>query len=122
MARPSDVEDGELRELLEAAESALEAADYNACARLSMEAYTLLIDRWPAAIVHPTDTSGTAPSFERVLSRLGPRPWPDLTGVDLVWERPHKPYLRAAKTRFTFSDAATMLEYTLDTAIRAQRG
>jgi hypothetical protein len=120
--RPGDVADDELRGLLIAAEEALDAGDYNACARMSMQAYTLLIDRKPEVIVHPTDTSGTAPSFDRVLSRLGPRPWPDLTGVDLVWERPNKPYLRAAKNRFTFSDAATMLEYTLDTAIRAQRG
>ncbi len=122
MARPTDVADAELRALLVAAEEALDAKDYIGSVRKSMDAYSWLIERRPEVIVHPTDASGVAPSFDRVLARTGLRPWPDLCGVDLVWERPAKPYLRPAKERFTFSDAVTVFEYTLDTAIRAQRG
>jgi hypothetical protein len=121
MARPTDVADDSLRALLVAAEEALDVKDYNGSVRKSMDAYSWLIEQRPDVIVHPSDMSGRAPSFDRVLSRLGPRPWPDLCGVDLVWERPNKPFLRLAKERFTFSDAVTVLEYTLDTAMRAQR-
>jgi hypothetical protein len=122
MARPADVADDHLRALLVAAEEALDIRDYNACVRMSMEAYTWLIDQRPDVIIHPSDITGAAPSFDRVLARIGPRPWPDVCGVDLIWERPNKPYLKPAKERFTFSDAVTVMEYTLDTAIRAQRG
>jgi hypothetical protein len=121
MARPGDVVDAELRSLLEEAEEALDARDYSGSVRKSMDAYTRLIEQRPDVIVHPSDMSGRAPSFDRVLSRVGPRPWPDVCGVDLIWERPDKPFLRLAKERFTFSDAVTVLEYTLDTAMRAQR-
>jgi hypothetical protein len=121
MARPADVSEADLRALLVAAEEALDARDYNRSVRCSMDAYSLLIERRPEVIVHPRDITGAAPSFDRVLARIGPRPWPDVCGVDLVWEDQQKPYLRPAKDRFTFSDAVTVMEYTLDTAIRAQR-
>jgi hypothetical protein len=121
VAKPTDVQDQQVRDLLLAAEQALDARDYLGSVRRSMEAYTQLIATRPDVIVHPSDLSGAAPSFDRVLARTGPRPWPDVCGVDLIWERPNQPYLREAKERFTFSDAVTVLEYTLDTAIRAQR-
>ncbi len=120
MAKPTDVDDAELRALLVAAEEALDARDYRASMERSMEAYTRLIEQRRDVIVHPNDMTGARPSFDRVLARIGPRPWPDVCGVELVWD--DKPYLRMTKERFTFSDAVTVLEYTLDAAVRAQRG
>jgi hypothetical protein len=121
MARPADITDAELRGLLVASEEALDARNFNECVRSAMTAYERLMELRPDVIVHPSDITGAAPSFDRVLARLGPRPWPDVCGVDLIWERPNKPYLRPAKERFTFSDAVTIMEYTLDTVLRAQR-
>jgi hypothetical protein len=121
MARPTDVSDPQMRDLLVAAEQALDAREYAESVSQSMAAYTRLIEQRPDVIVHPSDITGAAPSFDRVLARIGPRPWPDVCGVDLIWERPNKPYLRPAKERFTFSDAVTIMEYTLDTVLRAQR-
>ena len=119
MARVTDLTDDALRELLLEAERALDAKEFEASVRSSMAAYTRLIEQTPDVIVDPSDMTGARPSFDRVLARVGPRPWPDVCGVELVWDS--KPFLRMTKERFTFSDAVTVLEYTLDTAIRAQR-
>jgi hypothetical protein len=122
MARNSDLSDARLRALLMGAEEALDARDFNGSVHKTMAAYTQLIDERPDVIVDPNDRSGAAPSFDRVLARLAPRPWPgDVCGVELIWPDDGKPFLRTAKERFTFSDAVTLMEYTLDTAMRAQR-
>src|SRR5437868_49160 len=60
VAKPSDVEDAELRTLLLEAESLLDAKDYAGSIRTSMAAYSHLIDRRLDVIVHPADTSGIA--------------------------------------------------------------
>jgi hypothetical protein len=85
-----------------------------------MQAYQRLIDQRPDVIVNPSGYT-PRPSFDRALATFPPRPWPDVCGVELVWQPDDKPYLKALKERFTFSDAVTVMEYTLDTAIRAQR-
>jgi hypothetical protein len=121
MSRPSDVADLDIRELIVAAEGAIDADDYNAAVRFAMQAYSLLIDRRPDMIVNPR-TFTPRPSSERELGAFPVRPWPDVCGVDLLFEDDAtKPCLRPTKERFTFSDAVTVMEYTLDTAVRAQR-
>jgi hypothetical protein len=120
MARPTDVADPELRELIVSAEAAIEAGEYGAAVRSAMRAYTLLIERRPDMIVNPR-TFMPRPSTEREFGTFPVRPWPDVCGVDLVLEADAMPFLRPTKERFTFSDAVTVMEYTLDTAVRAQR-
>jgi hypothetical protein len=123
MAKNSDVEDAHVRELLLAAEAALDVRDFSRSVQKTMEAYARLIDERPDVIVNPHDRTGAAPSFLRALNRVAPRPWPgDVCGVELVWPPDgQKPYLEPKKERYTFSDAVTLMEYTLDTAMRAQR-
>jgi hypothetical protein len=120
MARNTDVVDSRLRDLLVAAEEALDARDYNLSVHKTIAAYELLIEERPDVIINPHDRGGAAPSFDRILARLAPRPWPgDVCGVELIWG--DKPTLRPIKERYTFSDAVTLMEYTLDTAMRAQK-
>ena len=121
MPRPADISDRELRELILAAERAVETDDYNEAVRCAMQAYSLLIEQRPDMIVNPR-TFTPRPSTEREFGTFPVRPWPDVCGVDLVFEDDAaKPWLRPTKERFTFSDAVTVMEYTLDTAVRAQR-
>jgi hypothetical protein len=120
MARPDDVTDSELRELILTAEAAIDAGDYNAAVQAAIDAYSMLIDRRPDVIVNPR-TFVPRPSTERAFGTFPVRPWPDVCGVDLVFDADAKPFLRPTKERFTFSDAVTVMEYTLDTAVRAQR-
>ncbi len=120
MARPTDVADPTLRELIVAAEAAIDAGDYNAAVQLIVQAYSLLIDARPDVIINPS-TYVPRPSTERQFGTFPVRPWPDVCGVDLVFAADDKPFLKPTKGRFTFSDAVTVMEYTLDTAIRAQR-
>ena len=120
MARPTDVSDVDVREKILAAEQAIDAGSYNAAVQSAMDAYSLLIVRRPDVIVNPS-TFVPRPSSERQFGTFPVRPWPDVCGVDLVFEPDARPYLKAAKDRFTFSDAVTLMEYTLDTAMRAQR-
>jgi hypothetical protein len=120
MARPSDVADPELRQLILAAERAIDDGDYGAAVTSAMQAYTLLIERRPDVIVDPRGYVAR-PSTERQIGSFPVRPWPDVCGVDLVFADGAAPRLQAVKERFTFSDAVTVMEYTLDTAVRAQR-
>ncbi len=121
MAKPTDITDSVLRDLLVEAEQLVDRKEYNASVEKSMQAYSRLIDQRLDVIVKPGDRRGAAPSFDRVLSAAPPRPWPDVCGVDLVWEEGAKPSLKPTKDRFTISDAVTYMEYTLDMAMRAQK-
>jgi hypothetical protein len=120
MARPSDVADPALRELILSAERAIDDGDYASAVRSAMQAYSMLIEQRPDVIINPR-TFIPRPSSERQFGTFPVRPWPDVCGVDLVFPDGERPYLQAQKERFTFSDAVTVMEYTLDTAVRAQK-
>ncbi|MGH2364121.1 MAG: hypothetical protein ACRDGF_03280 [Chloroflexota bacterium] len=122
MAKPADVTDPTVQALLLEAEADVDTKNYDGAVRKCMAAYSHLIDIRPDVIVPPGSRAGAAPSFDRVLRAMPARPWPDVCGVDLLWKEGDKPRLVAGKDRFTLSDAVTYLEYTLDTAMRAQRG
>jgi hypothetical protein len=50
------------------------------------------------------------------------QPWPVRLGVGISFDDQGKPHLTFEKEEFSLSEAASYLEYTLDVAIRAQRG
>jgi hypothetical protein len=120
MARPADVTDPALRELILSAERAIDDGNYGAAVQFAVQAYSILIETRPDVIVNPQAYT-PRPSTERQFGTFPMRPWPDVCGVDLVFPEGERPYLKAQKERFTFSDAVTVMEYTLDTAVRAQR-
>jgi hypothetical protein len=120
VARPSDVSDPTLREGLVEAERRLDMGDYVGAVRAAVKVYEALIQRQPEAIVLPPDFSrlSTAP-----LPRLGVRrgPWPSHHGVQLSLEADKPPRLIFNKERFTLSEAAAYVEYTLEAVVNAER-
>jgi hypothetical protein len=50
------------------------------------------------------------------------QPWPVRLGVGLNFDENDKPHLTFEWEEFSMSEAAPYFEYTLDVAIRAQRG
>jgi len=50
------------------------------------------------------------------------QPWPVRLGVGLSFDENDKPYLSFEKEEFSLSEAVSYFEYTLDFALRAQRG
>ena len=49
-------------------------------------------------------------------------PWPVRLGVGLSFDENDKPHLIFEREEFSLSEAASYFDYTLDVAIRAQRG
>ena len=123
----AEVLEPRLRELLVAAESALDDGDYTGSVQASVDAYRRLIEVRPDMIVAPRFAHRfAAPQLGQASGGIGgqsmaaPRPWPSDHGVQFSMAG-DKPELTFAKERFTLSEAATYFEYTLDMALRAQR-
>jgi hypothetical protein len=122
MARPSDVQDPELRARLVEAEQALDEGDYLRCVRGAVDVYSRLIEQRPDVFVDPTDRRGTLPTLAQIRVVPAQRPWPQLLGVVVDFDADGKPRLRFERERFTMTEAMTYFEYTLDAVVRAQRG
>ena len=120
MARPSEVTDPLLRIALTEAEQALDAGDWIEAVRKSAAAYTYLAETKPDGIVRSGPAVNDLPTTGRPENRGAVRPWPDLFGVTLRWDG-DQPSMVFDKQKFTMSEAVTYFEYTLDSAIRAQR-
>ena len=120
MARPSEVSDPILQAGLVDAEKALDSGDWIETVRKSAEAYMHLAETRPDAIVRAGPAVSDLPTGGRPENRGVARPWPDLFGVTLKWDG-DKPSMVFDKQKFTMSEAVTYFEYTLDSAIRAQR-
>jgi hypothetical protein len=120
VARAADVNDPELRAGLVAAERLLDEGDYQGAVRAAVGVFEALIEQQPDSIVPPPDFSrlSTAP-----LPRLGVRrgPWPSHHGVQLLLDPDQRPRLVFNKERFTLSEAAAYVEYTLEAVVIAQR-
>jgi hypothetical protein len=50
------------------------------------------------------------------------QPWPVRLGVGISFDEHGKPHLTFEREEFSLSEAVSYFEYTLDVAIRAQRG
>jgi hypothetical protein len=124
MARPTDLIDPFFRTALIEAEQALDAGDYLQTVRKCVEVYCRIAELRPEMVLRPPGPLLALPQARSV--REGRRnallPWPVRLGVALRFDEHDKPHLTFEKEEFSMSEAASYFEYTLDVAMRAQRG
>jgi hypothetical protein len=124
MAKPTDLIDPFFQTTLLEAEQALDAGDYLQTVRKCVEVYSRIAEQWPEMILRPPNQLMPLPRARSV--REGRRnaltPWPVRLGVGISFDENDKPHLTFEKEEFSMSEAASYFEYTLDLAMRAQRG
>jgi hypothetical protein len=124
MARPTDITDPFVQTALVEAEQALDAGDYLQTVRKCVEIYSRIAEQQPEMILKPPNQLMPLPKARSV--REGRRnallPWPVRLGVSISFDEHNKPLLTFEKEEFSLSEAASYFEYTLDVAMRAQRG
>ncbi|MBI3330468.1 MAG: hypothetical protein HYZ81_27630 [Nitrospinae bacterium] len=124
MAKPTDLIDPFFQTTLVEAEQALDKGDYLGTVRRCVEVYSRLAEQRPDLILRPPNPLMPLPPARAV--REGRRnallPWPVRLGVGIRFDEHGKPHLTFEKEEFSLSEAASYFEYTLDIAIRAQRG
>ena len=124
MAKPTDLTDPFFQTALVEAEQALDAGDYLRTVRKCVEVYSRIAAQRPDMILKPPSQLMPLPQARSV--REGRRnalsPWPVRLGVGISFDESGKPHLTFEKEEFSISEAASYFEYTLDVAMRAQRG
>jgi hypothetical protein len=124
MAKPTDLIDPFFQTALLEAEQALDAGDYLQTVRKCVEVYSRIAEQRPEMILRPPNQLMPLPRARSV--REGRRnaltPWPVRLGVGISFDENDKPHLTFEKEEFSMSEAAPYFEYTLDFAMRAQRG
>jgi hypothetical protein len=124
MAKPTDLIDPFFRTTLVEAEQALDQGDYLGAVRRCVEVYRRIAEQRPEMILRPPNELMPLPQARSV--REGRRnallPWPVRLGVGISFDEQGKPHLTFEKEEFSLSEAASYFEFTLDVAIRAQRG
>jgi hypothetical protein len=124
MARPTDLTDPFFQTALVEAEQALDAGDYLQTVRKCVEVYSRIAEQRPEMILKPPSQLMSLPRARSV--REGRRnallPWPVRLGVGISFDEHDKPHLIFEKEEFSLSEAASYFEFTLDVAMRAQRG
>ena len=124
MAKPTDLIDPFFRTTLVEAEQALDAGDYLQTVRKCVEVYSRIAEQRPEMILRPPNQLVPLPRARSV--REGRRnaltPWPVRLGVGISFDENDKPHLTFEKEEFSMSEAASYFEYTLDVAMRVQRG
>jgi hypothetical protein len=124
MAKPTDLTDPFVQTALLEAEQALDAGDYLQTVRKCVEVYSRIAEQRPEMILKPPSQLMPLPRARSV--REGRRnallSCPVRLGVGLSFDENDKPHLIFEKEEFSLSEAASYFEFTLDVAIRAQRG
>jgi hypothetical protein len=124
MAKPTDLIDPFFQTALVEAEQALDAGDYLQTVRKCIEVYSRIAEQRPEMILKPPNQLIPLPRARSV--REGRRnalaPWPVRLGVGISFDEHGKPHLTFEREEFSLSEAASYFEYTLDVALRAQRG
>jgi hypothetical protein len=124
MAKATDLIDPFFRTTLVEAEQALDKGDYLGTVRRCVEVYHRIAEQRPEMILRPPNELMPLPQARSV--REGRRnallPWPVRLGVGISFDEQGKPHLTFEKEEFSLSEAASYFEYTLDIAVRAQRG
>ena len=124
MAKPTDLIDPFLQKMLVEAEQALDTGDYLQTVRKCVEVYNRIAEQRPEMILKPPNQLMPLPRARSV--REGRRnaltPWPVRLGVGISFDENDKPRLTLEKEDFSMSEAASYFEYTLDVALRTQRG
>jgi hypothetical protein len=124
MAKPTDLIDPFCRTALVEAEQALDAGDYLGTVRKCVEVYSRVAAQRPEMILRPPNELMPLPRARSV--REGRRnallPWPVRLGVGISFDENDGPHLIFEREEFSLSEAASYFEFTLDVAIRVQRG
>ncbi len=124
MTKPTDLTDSFVQTALVEAEQALDAGDYLRTVRKCVEVYSHIVEQRPEMVLRPPKELMPLPRARSV--REGRRnallPWPVRLGVGLSFDENDKPHLTFEKEEFSMSEAASYFEFTLDVAMRAQRG
>jgi hypothetical protein len=123
MPKPTDLTDPFFQTVLVEAEQALDKGDYLGTVRRCVEVYSRIAEQRPDLILRPPNPLMPLPPARSVreVRRNALQPWPVRLGVGISFDE-GKPHLTFEKEEFSLSEAASYLEYTLDVAIRAQRG
>jgi hypothetical protein len=124
MPKPTDLTDPFFQTMLVEAEQALDKGDYLGTVRRCVEVYSRIAEQRPDLILRPPNPLMPLPPARSVreVRRNALQPWPVRLGVGISFDDQGKPHLTFEKEEFSLSEAASYLEYTLDVAIRAQRG
>jgi hypothetical protein len=124
MAKPTDLIDPFFQTTLVEAEQALDNGDYLGTVRRCVEVYSRVAEQRPELVLKPPNPLMPLPSARAVreVRRNALQPWPVRLGVSISFDAHDKPHLIFEKEEFSLSEAASYFEYTLDVAIRAQRG
>ena len=124
MAKPTDLTDPFFQTALVEAEQALDAGDYLRTVRKCVEVYSRIAAQRPDMILKPPSQLMPLPQARAV--REGRRnallPWPVRLGVGISFDANDKPHLIFEREEFSLSEAVSYFEYTLDVAMRVQRG
>ena len=124
MAKPTDLIDPFFRTTLLEAEQALDAGNYLETVRKCVAVYSRIAAQRPEMILRPPKELMPLPQARSV--REGRRnallPWPVRLGVGISFDENDTPHLTFEKEEFSMSEAASYFEYTLDVALRTQRG
>ena len=118
MAKPTDLIDPFFRTTLVEAEQALDTGDYLGTVRKCVEVYSRIAEQRPEMILRPLPRARSV----REGRRNALTPWPVRLGVGISFDENDKPHLTFEKEEFSMSEAASYFEYTLDVAMRVQRG
>ncbi len=124
MAKAIDLIDPFFQTMLVEAEEALDKGDYLGTVRRCVEVYSCIAEQRPDLILRPPNPLIPLPSARSVreVRRNTLQPWPVRLGVGISFDEHGKPHLTFEREEFSLSEAASYFEYTLDVAIRAQRG
>ena len=124
MAKPTDLIDLFFQTALVEAEQALDEGDYLQTVRKCVEVYRRIAEQRPDMVLRPPGELMPLPRARS--TREGRRnallPWPVRLGVGLSFDEHGKPHLTFEKEEFSLSEAASYFEFTLDIAMRVQRG
>jgi hypothetical protein len=122
--QPTELTDPFCRTALLEAEQALDAGDYLGTVRKCVEVYSRIAAQRPEMVLRPPNPLMPLPRAQAVREarRNVLQPWPVRLGVGLSFDEHDKPHLIFQKEEFSMSEAASYFEYTLDFALRAQRG
>jgi len=124
MASLTEIIDPNVKTTLLEAEQALDAGDYLETVRKCVEVYRHIAAQHPTIVRKPQNLFAELPRARSVREGRGNalRPWPEMLGVGISFDEHDTPHFTFEKDTFSLSEAVSYFEYTLDAAIRAQRG
>lgn len=124
MANLTELIDPVVKTTLMEAEQALDTGAYLETVQKCVEVYRHIAAQHPAIVRKPQNRFAELPQARAVREGRGNalRPWPKMLGVGIRFDEHDATHFTFEKDMFSLSEAVSYFEYTLDDAIRAQRG